>query len=84
MKKVVLYTKDFCPFCHRALDLLKSKEVEFTNVDVTHDLETFKTVIKRTGSDTVPQIFIDDEFIGGCDDLIALDQEDTLDSKLGL
>lgn len=84
MSKVVLYTKNYCPYCKRALELLKSKGVEYTNVDVTNDDKTFAAIEAKTGWDSVPQIFIDDEFIGGCDDMHALDRKGELDKKLGL
>lgn len=84
MKKVVLYTKGYCPYCRKAVALLTEKGVDFTNYDVTNDDETFSVVKTQTGWDTVPQIFIDDEFIGGCDDLHLLDQKGELDKKLGI
>ncbi|WP_026477176.1 glutaredoxin 3 [Alkaliphilus transvaalensis] len=84
MKKVVLYTKGYCPYCRKAVALLTEKGVDFTNYDVTNDDETFSVVKAQTGWDTVPQIFIDDEFIGGCDDLHLLDQKGELDKKLGI
>ncbi|MBM7616298.1 glutaredoxin 3 [Alkaliphilus hydrothermalis] len=84
MKEVTLYTKDFCPFCHKAIALLEKKGVKFTNIDVTHDEETFQKVMKKTGWDSVPQIFIEDEFIGGCDDMHLLDKNEELNKKLGI
>ena len=84
MSKVVLYTKNYCPYCKRALALLKSKGVEVTNVDVTNDDRTFKAIEAKTGWDTVPQIFINDEFVGGCDDIHELDRKGELDKLLGL
>ncbi len=84
MSKVVLYTKGYCPYCRRALALLESKGVEFTNIDVTNDVKTFSAISARTGWDSVPQIFINDEFVGGCDDIHALDRKGELDKLLGL
>ncbi len=84
MKKVVLYTKNYCPYCKKALALLTQKGVKFTNVDVTNDEKTFEPIKAKTGWDTVPQIFINDEFIGGCDDMHQLDRVGELNKKLGL
>ncbi|AKL94216.1 glutaredoxin, GrxC family [Clostridium aceticum] len=81
---VTLYTKDYCPYCKRAVSLLQSKNVAFNEIDVTHDETIFQEIKAKTGWDTVPQIFIDGEFIGGCDDLYALEQRGVLDDKLGI
>ncbi|AOY76148.1 glutaredoxin 3 [Clostridium formicaceticum] len=81
---VTLYTKDYCPYCKRAVALLQSKNVAFNEIDVTHDETTFKEIQAKTGWDTVPQIFIHGEFIGGCDDLYALEKQGVLNSKLGI
>lgn len=84
MKKVSVYTKDYCPYCESAKSLLEFKDVNFQEIDVTNDPETFNKIVEQTGWDTVPQIFIDGEFVGGCDDIHALDEKDLLDEKLGL
>lgn len=81
-KPVTIYTTRFCPYCHRAIKKLNEKQVEFTNVDVTNDRELFRKISLKTGWDTVPQIFIGEQFIGGCDDLHALDSEGKLDELL--
>lgn len=83
-KKVDLYTTPYCPYCRRALKLLDDKGVTYTNYDVSNNRPLFEAVMSQTGWDTVPQIFIDDQFIGGCDDLHALDRKGTLDGLLGL
>ena len=83
MPKVVLYTKDYCGFCARAKELLNSKGVEFTEIDVTHDAVLQAEMIKRSGRRTVPQIFIDGRHVGGFDDLAALDAAGRLDPLLG-
>lgn len=82
MKSVVIYTKNYCPYCKRAVKLLESKKVDFTEIDVTYYTEKFDEICKKTGWDTVPQIFIGDEFVGGCDDIHKLDDEGLLDEKL--
>lgn len=84
MKKVVLYTTATCPYCIRALALLDKKGVVYENIDVSANREVFEAVKKRTQCRTVPQIMIDDTFIGGCDDLYALEQGGRLNQVLGL
>lgn len=83
-KKVELYTTPYCPYCRRALKLLDKKGVTYTNYDVSNNRPMFQTIMAQTGSDTVPQIFIDGQFIGGCDDLHELDAKGTLDGLLDL
>jgi glutaredoxin 3 len=84
MKQVTLYTTKFCPYCHRAIKKLDQKGVEYTNINVSKNREEFDEIMKETGWDTVPQIFIDGVFIGGCDDLFALDDQGKLDKLLGV
>jgi glutaredoxin 3 len=79
-----IYTKNYCPFCHRAKELLTIKGVPFVEYDVTSDLALESQMRQRAGRHTVPQIFIDDHHIGGCDDLFALDEEGGLDPMLQL
>ena len=69
---VTIYTKDYCPYCHKALALLDNLEVEYTNFDVTHDEEKFAEAKEKSGSRTVPQVFVGDRFLGGCDDIHEL------------
>ena len=84
MAKVEIYTKDYCPYCHKALALLKSKDVTFIHYDVTHDTDKHAEMVKRAdGRKTVPQVFINDNGIGGCDDLHDLDRQGKLDTMLG-
>jgi len=66
------------------VSLLTSKGANFEEIDVTFDDETFSKVISKTGWDTVPQIFADENFLGGCDDIHALDKQGLLDEQLGL
>ncbi len=82
--KIDLYTTPYCPYCRRALKLLDDKGVTYTNYDVSNNQLLFDRIKAQTGWNTVPQIFIDDQFIGGCDDLHALDSKGTLDGLLGL
>jgi glutaredoxin 3 len=76
---VKMYTTEWCPYCVRAKSLLKQRgvgEIEEIRVD-THPEER-QTMVQITGRRTVPQIFIGDTHVGGCDDLIALDQRGAL------
>ena len=84
MAKVEIYTTMFCPYCARAKSLLEKKGVRYINIDVMEDTAKRDEMVARSGGrTTVPQIFIDDEHIGGFDDLSALDQAGKLDPKLG-
>ena len=85
MPKVEIYYKDYCPYCHKAKALLDSKDIEYTLYDITNDADGQAEMRKRkSDARTVPQIFIDDKSIGGCDDLHALDDSGKLDKMLGL
>ena len=83
MAKIELYTKDYCPYCKRALALFASKGVAVENTEIQVEPEARDVMIARAGGrTTVPQIFIDDQHIGGCDDLLALDAAGKLDPLL--
>lgn len=82
MAKTEIYTKSYCPYCHRAKELLGIKGVPFIEHDVTEDAELEKQMRERTGGTTVPQIFIDDKHIGGCAEIFALDEKGGLDPIL--
>ena len=83
--KIEMYSTNYCPFCVKAKALLERKGVNFEVIDVTNDDEARMALVKKAnGLRTVPQIFIDDKHIGGCDDLYALDSKGELDSLLGL
>ena len=70
MPKATLYTKDYCPYCTAAKKLLRSKGYTFTEIDVAADPKKLQEMFKRTNnSRTVPQIFLENEHIGGYDDL---------------
>lgn len=81
---VSIYVNNLCPYCRRAVALLNKKNVPFREIDVTIDKTKYVEIKKKTGWNTVPQIFINGEFIGGCDDLYALENKGLLDSKLGI
>ena len=80
MVKVKVYTTSFCPYCIRAKMLLKSLKQDFEEVKVVGD--EFAKLSEKTGSMTVPQIFIGDKFIGGCDELYALRDSGELSNLL--
>ena len=82
MSKVVVYSTLLCPYCHRAKALLRKKGIHFTEIDVGMDREKREEMEARAHRHTVPQIFVDDKHIGGCDDLHALDAEGKLDLLL--
>lgn len=83
MQKVELYTKGHCPYCQRAKSLLLSKGVEYTDFEIDKQPDLRPTMIERAnGSTTVPQIFIGDTHVGGCDDLFALESAGTLEALL--
>ena len=79
-----MYATRFCPYCMRARRLLKNKGVEFEEIRVGGNDELWQEMETLSGRNTVPQIFINDESVGGYDDIAALDQQGELDSKLGL
>lgn len=84
MPKVVIYTTNYCPFCTRAKALLRSKSIDFEEIDVTHDERLQQEIRRLSGRRTVPQIFIDGKPVGGYDDIKELDLAGKLDSLLGL
>ena len=83
MPKVEIYTQPWCPFCERAVHILSTKRVEFQEIDAPNGSAERKEAISRSGGrTTVPQIFIDGQSIGGCDELMALDRAGKLDPLL--
>ena len=85
MKKIKIYTANFCPFCVKAKSLLKKKNIKFSEIDVSDDEELREKMTKMAnGARSVPQIFADDVHIGDCDKLYKLEHEKKLDKLLGL
>jgi len=83
--KVEIYTKAFCGYCARAKRLLESKNVEFAEYDITMGGERRSEMLQRKpDARTVPQIFVNDQAIGGSDDLAALERQGKLDALLGV
>jgi glutaredoxin 3 len=81
--KVEIYTKTFCPYCWRAKHLLDSKGIEYREISVDLGGEAKAEMIERaSGRTTVPQIFIGDRHIGGCDDLVELERDGGLDELI--
>ena len=83
MKPVKIYTKGFCPHCTRVKQFFDGKGVSYEEVDVTNDPEMLQQIVAQTNMRTVPQVFIGDEFVGGCDDVLALDKTGGVDALLG-
>ena len=82
-REVVIYTTMFCPYCHSAKALLAKKGIAFKEIAVDGQREARRVMSERAGGRTsVPQIFIGDEHVGGCDDLHALDRAGQLDAML--
>lgn len=83
MPDVEIYTQPWCPYCSRAKHLLSGKGVAFREIDAQHGTPERDEAMRRSGGrTTVPQIFIDGQHIGGCDDLMALDRAGKLDALL--
>lgn len=82
MKPVEIYTTPICGFCVAAKRLLDSKGVDYVEIDVMRDMEKKQEMMQRAGRHTVPQIFIGDAHVGGCDDLYALERAGKLDPML--
>ena len=83
MKPVEIYTSPLCGYCHAAKRLLKQKDVKFKEVDILANPNRKPEMIRRAnGGRTVPQIFVGDTHVGGCDDLYALERAGKLDKLL--
>ena len=82
MPGIVMYATGWCPYCSAARDLLRSKGVAFEEIDVDAHPGARAEMMKRSGRRTVPQIFIGETHVGGCDDLMELDASGGLDPLL--
>jgi glutaredoxin 3 len=76
---VTMYVSDWCPYCQRAKSLLTQKQIVFNEVNVEDDVKFREEMTARSNRRTVPQIFIGDKHVGGCDELYALDHSGELD-----
>jgi len=83
MAQVTIYTTHYCPFCFRAKALLRSKSVDFEELDVTDNPGLRQEMERLSGRKTVPQVFIDGKPMGGFDDINCLDRGGELDRLLG-
>ena len=83
MSKIEIYTWQYCPFCIKAKTLLKQKNIQFTEYKIDGDEAARDEMsLRASGRRSLPQIFINDEGIGGCDDLYQLEKENKLDNLL--
>lgn len=83
MKSVTIYTRPLCPFCVKAISLLKKKGADISEVSAAFDNQKRAEMLQRaSGARTYPQIFIGDFHVGGCDELYALDAAGKLDPLL--
>lgn len=82
MKNVIVYSKEHCPYCVQAKKLLESKQIPYQEIRVDLDEQALQEMLTRSQRRTVPQIFIGDYHVGGCDDLYALEKNGKLDDIL--
>lgn len=82
MAKIVIYTTEYCTYCVTAKQLLDQKGAKYTEIRVDTDAAKKEEMMARSGRRTVPQIFINDQHIGGADDLMALNAAGKLDALL--
>ncbi len=82
--KIVIYTTNYCPYCTRAKALLRAKNVDFEEIDVTYDKGLREEAQRSSGRRTVPQIFVDGKPVGGYEDIRQLDIKGELDRLLGV
>lgn len=82
MAAVTLYTTRYCPFCIRAKALLDHKGVAYTDISVDNNPALRQEMMAKSGRHTVPQIWIGERHVGGCDDLMALERRGSLDELL--
>ena len=84
MPPITIYTKMYCPYCDAAKDLLRKKNAVFDEIPVDGDAAAQRAMAQRAGGRaTVPQIFVGERHVGGCDDLYGLDHAGGLDALLG-
>lgn len=84
MAEIIMYSTDYCPYCVRARELLQKKNAYFTEIRVDLEPELREEMKIKSGRNTVPQIFINGQHIGGCDDLYLLDTQGKLEQLLGI
>ncbi|HCN64022.1 MAG TPA: glutaredoxin 3 [Pseudomonas sp.] len=84
MSKVIVYSSDYCPYCMRAKALLEKKGVAFEEIKVDGKPQVRAEMTQKAGRTSVPQIWIGDRHVGGCDDLFALERAGKLDALLNV
>ena len=82
MVEVIMYSTAYCPYCMRARDLLEQKAVKYNDIRIDEQPEKRAEMIAKSGRHSVPQIFINGQAIGGCDDMYALEHQGRLDELL--
>ncbi len=82
MSEVTIYSSDYCPFCIRAKQLLKMKQVDFNEINVDGQSALRREMTEKSGRTSVPQIWIQEHHVGGCDELFALERSGKLDTLL--
>ena len=82
MSEVTIYSSDYCPFCIRAKQLLKMKQVDFNEINVDGQSSLRREMTEKSGRTSVPQIWIQEHHVGGCDELFALERSGKLDTLL--
>ncbi|MGB7392091.1 glutaredoxin 3 [Marinomonas sp.] len=82
MATVTIYSSDYCPFCTRAKQLLSTKNVAYDEIRVDGQPKKRQEMMEKSGRHTVPQIWIGEQHVGGCDDLFTLEREQKLDALL--
>lgn len=82
MAEVIIYTRDGCPYCTRAVSLLASKGAAFKEFNASRDPAYRQEMMQRSGRNTFPQVFVNGQHLGGCDDIHALDARGKLDPLL--
>lgn len=84
MSNIKIYTKDYCPYCKRAKVLLDSLGVKYEEINITDTPDKMIEISQKSGFQTVPQIFVGDKCLGGCDDIHAMNDRGELKKELGL
>ncbi len=82
MKAIIIYTKDYCPYCDRAKAFFRARGWEFTSINLEGKPDEFDALKARTGLMTVPQIFFGENLIGGYSDMMAIEREGGLEALL--
>lgn len=81
---IIIYSSQYCPFCTRAKSIFHQKSIAFKELNVDMDSALRKEMMQKSGQRTVPQIWVGERHVGGCDDLMALQRAGELDKLLGL